>query len=62
VEACNQIHHLGHRAKRLISSILVLINDELIRVIYTGMADRWDRALFVCTKDPGDEIEQIFVR
>jgi hypothetical protein len=46
----------------LISSILVLINDELIRVIYTGVADRWDRALFVCTKDPGDEIEQILVR
>ena len=62
VESRNQIHHLGHRTKRLISGIFILINDELIRVVHAGMADRRDRALFVCTKDPGDEIEQIFVR
>jgi hypothetical protein len=62
VEACDQVHHLGDRAKRLISGVLILIDDEPIRVFQSGIAERRDSALFVCTKDHGNEVEQLAVR
>ena len=62
MEACDQIHHLGHRPKRLVASVLVLIDNELIRILHTSRTERGTSALLVRAKYHSDEIEQLAVR
>jgi hypothetical protein len=56
------MHCVGYRSKRLTFGVLILPDNALIRVFHGGITERRDTALFVCTKEHEDEIEQLAVR